>query len=152
MKCYPRWIKSLLLLLLLLSTLFSCFLLCLRLPCLLFSSPLLSLFYSVSFCFSLFRFPSLHVALQRDLSLNEIKLCVYNTGCSTCHSPQLAHCEERLVLMEQSLSSTQEQLSARVSEVRTDLFSTRYQASACETRSVSCRFCGLLLIASLVFM
>ena len=33
-------------------------------------------------------------------------------------SHQLAHCEERLTLVEQNLSSTQDQLSARVSEVR----------------------------------
>ena len=41
--------------------------------------------------------------------------------CLWCHllfSPQLARCEERLGLVEQSLSSTQDQLSARVSEVR----------------------------------
>ena len=31
--------------------------------------------------------------------------------------PQLARCEERLGLVEQNLSSTQDQLSARVSEV-----------------------------------
>ena len=34
---------------------------------------------------------------------------------------QLARCEERLGLVEQSLSSTQDQLSARVSEVRRNL-------------------------------
>ena len=35
-----------------------------------------------------------------------------------CSLLQLARCEERLGLVEQSLSSTQDQLSGRVSEVR----------------------------------
>ena len=35
-----------------------------------------------------------------------------------CYLLQLARCEERLGLVEQSLSSTQDQLSGRVSEVR----------------------------------
>ena len=35
-----------------------------------------------------------------------------------CSLVQLARCEERLGLVEQSLSSTQDQLSGRVSEVR----------------------------------
>ena len=38
--------------------------------------------------------------------------------CHHCSLLQLARCEERLGLVEQSLSSTQDQLSGRVSEVR----------------------------------
>ena len=48
---------------------------------------------------------------------------------SSVFFPQLVSCEERLGLVEKSLSSTQDQLSARVSEVKEALIDSLKKCS-----------------------